>query len=391
MVDSFILAQLPNPTNDPIVYEAISSFMVHGPCGPKVTYFPCMTDRKCLKFYPKKFCEHTTILENGFAQYVQPNNGLVVNKNGIDVDNRFIVPHNVDLVVNYQAHINVERVNRDGMHKYLFKYVTKGFDCARIGIQRNPSTSNSSDDIVNEINNFLKCHCVTPNDGSWRLLQFDIHYTDPSVERLPAYLPFENNVIFTEDDDLEEVLENSNNVRTKLTSWLEINSSAIFARSYTYIEFSEHFTWHEDGKYWATRHKRHNKISRIAHVSPTQGETYYLRMLLHIVRGPTSFSEIRTVGGHEYPTFRLACQSLGLIGDDQEWSHAMHDASQWATPYQLKQLFVTILLFCEVAGPLKLFTNHSSHMSEDITYRINWISTSSNNSSMENCHFFSPI
>jgi hypothetical protein len=60
-------------------------------------------------------------------------------------------------------------------------------------------TSNSLDDIVNEINNFLECRCVTPNDGSWRLLQFDIHYTDQSVKRLPVHLPFENNVIFTED------------------------------------------------------------------------------------------------------------------------------------------------------------------------------------------------
>jgi hypothetical protein len=121
-------------------------------------------------------------------------------------------------VVKYQAHINVERVNRDGMHKYLFKYITKGFDCARIGIQRNLSTTSSSDDIVNEINNFLECCCVTPNDGSWRLLQYDIHYTDPSVEHLLVHLPLENSVIFTEDDDLEEVLENPNNVRTKLTS-----------------------------------------------------------------------------------------------------------------------------------------------------------------------------
>jgi hypothetical protein len=41
-------------------------------------------------------------------------------------------------------------------------------------------------------------------------------------------------------------------------------------------------------------------------------------MLLHIVKGPTTFSEIRTVGGHEYPIFQLACQSLGILGDDQE-------------------------------------------------------------------------
>jgi hypothetical protein len=33
---------------------------------------------------------------------------VVVNKKGIDVDNRFVVPHNVDLVVKFQAHINVE-------------------------------------------------------------------------------------------------------------------------------------------------------------------------------------------------------------------------------------------------------------------------------------------
>jgi hypothetical protein len=50
-------------------------------------------------------------------------------------------------------------------------------------------------------------------------------------------------------------------------------------------------------------------------------------MLLHIVKGATTFSEIRTIGGHEYLTFRLACQPLGILGDDQEWSHALNDAS----------------------------------------------------------------
>jgi hypothetical protein len=129
------------------------------------------------------------------------------------------------------------------MHKYLFKYVTKGFDCARIGIQRGPSSADESNDTVNEINNFLECRCVTTNDGAWRLLQYDIHYTDLSVERLPVHLPFENNVVFTKDDDLEEVLDNPNNVRTKLTSWLETTNSNASAANYTYIEFPEHFTW----------------------------------------------------------------------------------------------------------------------------------------------------
>jgi hypothetical protein len=108
IIDTFISAQLPDRTIDPIGYDAVTSFMIHGPCGALRTYSPCMSEGKCSKFYPKKFCEATTILENGFAQYARPNNGLVATKNGVDIDNRFIVPHNVDLLVKYQAHINVE-------------------------------------------------------------------------------------------------------------------------------------------------------------------------------------------------------------------------------------------------------------------------------------------
>jgi hypothetical protein len=105
---------------------------------------------------------------------------------------------------------------------------------------------------------------------------------------------------------------------------------------------------------------------------------------LHIVKGAKSFSEIRTVTGQEYPTFRLACQALGLLGDDQEWSHALTDAANWSSTYQLRQLFLTLLVLCEVSDPTKLFTNHCANMSEDITYQINRVSSSSNSSAVEN-------
>jgi hypothetical protein len=207
---------LPDPKTDPVGYEAVSSFMIHGPCGPLRPNSPCMSEGKCSKFFPKEFCEKTVVAENGFAQYARPKNGIVVNRNGIDIDNRFVVPHNVDLVVKYQAHINVERVNHDGMHKYLFKYVTKGFDCARVGFYKSTSSSDPSSESVNEINNYLEVRYVTPHDASWRLLQFDIHHTLPSVERLPVHLPLENNVVYTEDDNLEEVISDPKNLKTKL-------------------------------------------------------------------------------------------------------------------------------------------------------------------------------
>uniref|UniRef100_A0A453RTJ7 Uncharacterized protein n=2 Tax=Aegilops tauschii subsp. strangulata TaxID=200361 RepID=A0A453RTJ7_AEGTS len=239
----------------------------------------------------------------------------------------FIVPHNVDLVVKYQAHINVEKVNHDGMHKYLFKYVTKGFDCAGIGLHGKSSTSASSTETVNEIDNYLECRCVTPNDAAWRLQQYDIHHTHPSVESLPVHLPLENNVIYSKDDNLEQVIEDPKNVTTKLTAWLDANMQHPEARQYTYIEFPEYWTWHQQGKYWDHRRGPQKNIGRVAHVNPSQGEPFYLRMLLNICKGTTSFADIRTISGQEYPTFRSACEALGLLGDDQEWSNALKDAA----------------------------------------------------------------
>uniref|UniRef100_A0A0A9CVR0 ATP-dependent DNA helicase n=1 Tax=Arundo donax TaxID=35708 RepID=A0A0A9CVR0_ARUDO len=91
-------------------------------------------------------------------------------------------------------------------------------------------------------------------------------------------------------------------------------------------------------------------------------------MLLHICKGAKSYSDIRTVEGQLYPTFQAACQALGLLGDDREWSSAMIDAAHWALAYLLRELFVTILLFCDVSSPLAFFEEHISIMGEDATY-----------------------
>jgi hypothetical protein len=63
----------------------------------------------------------TVVVPNSYVKYARPNNGITAHKNGVQVDNTFVVPHNVDLLVKYQAHMNVESVNRNGMERYLFK------------------------------------------------------------------------------------------------------------------------------------------------------------------------------------------------------------------------------------------------------------------------------
>ncbi|EEC77077.1 hypothetical protein OsI_15476 [Oryza sativa Indica Group] len=286
--------------------------MIHGPCGEGHPSCACMVNGECSKNYPKEYCEKTTILQNGHVRYARPKNRISTKKNGVAVDNAFVLLHNVDLCVKYQAHINVERVSRDGMEKYLFKYFTKGFDCSKVGLQRKRASGESSTCTkgVNEIQDYLECRCIAPNDAAWRLLQFEIHHTNPSVERLPVHLPLGNSVVYNEDDSLEQVLQNPWNQITKLTAWFEANKTYPEAVCYTYAEFPEHFTWHADGKYWD-----------------------YRRGTVKVAR---SYSEIRTIEGQQYPTFQAACQAPGLLGDDREWLSAIVDAAHWALPYQLR-------------------------------------------------------
>ncbi|KAG5235502.1 ATP-dependent DNA helicase [Salix suchowensis] len=56
------------------------------------------------------------------------------------------------------------------------------------------------------------------------------------------------------------------------------------------------------------------------------------------------------LAGVLYPTFQLACKSLGLLGDDKEWADALNEAILTATSLQIRQLFVSLVLFFASSG-----------------------------------------
>ena len=65
-VDNIVSAQLPDPIEDPLLYETVTTCMLHGPFGDEKPNAPCMVDGKCSKNYPKEFIEHTVYGENGY-------------------------------------------------------------------------------------------------------------------------------------------------------------------------------------------------------------------------------------------------------------------------------------------------------------------------------------
>ncbi|GKA27606.1 ATP-dependent DNA helicase PIF1-like protein, partial [Tanacetum coccineum] len=66
-------------------------------------------------------------------------------------------------------------------------------------------------------------------------------------------------------------------------------------------------------------------------------------------KGSRSFEELMTINERLCTAFKEACFAYGVLIDDKEWAHAIKEASLWALGPQLHDLFVTMLLFCDVS------------------------------------------
>nr|GEW92859.1 helitron helicase-like domain-containing protein [Tanacetum cinerariifolium]GEY44862.1 helitron helicase-like domain-containing protein [Tanacetum cinerariifolium] len=80
--------------------------------------------------------------------------------------------------------------------------------------------------------------------------------------------------------------------------------------------------------------------------------------------------EVQTINGQLLPTYRAACEALGLFGDDKEWDVALEESIVSATSAELRMLFAQILVYCDVADPMKLWTKHWCAMQDDILSKV---------------------
>lgn len=116
---------------------------------------------------------------------------------------------------------------------------------------------------------------------------------------------------------------------------------------------------------WQKRKQNTNCIARIYSVNPANTELFNLRILLLRVKGATCFEDLKMVNGKLEPTFTAACPSHGFIKDDKELDKALLEASLSAMPMQLRQMFVRILIHCNVVKPLDLWNKYKIELSDD--------------------------
>ncbi|GKC49325.1 putative PIF1 DNA helicase/replication protein A1-like protein [Tanacetum coccineum] len=115
---------------------------------------------------------------------------------------------------------------------------------------------------------------------------------------------------------------------SKFTAWMKANEIYLHARTLRYVDFPTKFTWNAIAKEWRPR-KSGMSLGRIYYVSPSMGEKFFLRMLLNVIRGPSNFTEIRTVDNVVYLTYMATCKVWNLLGYDVEWIEAIRSAFQW--------------------------------------------------------------
>ncbi|GAU45376.1 hypothetical protein TSUD_89960 [Trifolium subterraneum] len=366
-IDKIISAEIPDKEQDPELFRIVSSLMIHGPCGDQNKKSPCMQGGKCAKYFPKRFVNATVIDSEGYPVYRRRDNGVFIKKGELYADNRFVVPYNRFLLLKYDAHINVEWCNQSRSIKYLFKYVNKGHDRVTAGFYHGSKDGDGSN-VFDEIKMYCDCRYLSACEAVWRIFVFDVNYREPSVERLSFHLEGEQSVIYPDEASIQEVVSKPYAKHTKFLAWMDANKKYPLARTLTYSEFPTKFVWKKQSRKWTPR-KRGFSIGRIHFVPPGSGEKFYLRTLLNYLKGPTSFSDIKTVDNVKYDTFKDTCFALGLVDGDKEFIHSIKESSCWGSGSYLRDLFVSLLLSDQLHRPNFVWNSVWNELCDDIQYR----------------------
>jgi hypothetical protein len=119
-----------------------------------------------------------------------------------------------------------------------------------------------------------------------------------------VHLEGEQTVYFTDDISLLALAAKTIVARLTLMAFFKYNAAHEDRREYLYSKFPAYFTWHPKTREWKPRKRGYRKtIGHIYHYSPVSGERYYLRLLLIVIRGPQSFTDLYSFDGVRYPTY----------------------------------------------------------------------------------------
>ncbi|SGZ29667.1 BQ5605_C050g12472 [Microbotryum silenes-dioicae] len=374
-IDKMISAEIPDPSRYPDLHETVTKHMLHGKCGGNSTQ-PCMEKDKygnprCKRHFPREQNPHTRMHPEGYPLYRRRFRHAVV-KGGVIYNDGDYVLYSPYLCAKYNAHINVEAVTTIGAIKYLFKYVYKGPDraVARVEHAANGEGAREDEPVRDEINEFVEGRYISAPEAVHRLFGFSVGRVWPPVNRLPVHLENQQSVQINPNEPLPL---DTPPTRSKLTGFFDLCAAAPDGELTTtllYTNVPRYYSWNKEKLRWKRRVHDRNVIGQIYTVPLRSGERFYLRLLLEVVMGPTSFADLLMFEDVVYPSYRAACAARGLLADDGEHHICLREAAQIETGDQLRRLLVFMLIHATVANPPALLDRHFASLSDDARYHI---------------------
>lgn len=163
----------------------------------------------------------------------------------------------------------------------------------------------STDNCVDEIKEYQIGRYLSSGEAVWRIFGFKIHDRYPSVSHLAIHLENGQRVYFTEETVREKA---SQPPQTTLTEYFKLCQNDEFAATLLYHEVPKFYKWDKKKKQFLRRKKglsmedypdirSSDTLGRVYTIHPTNSECFYLRMLLHNIRGPKSFNDLKTING----------------------------------------------------------------------------------------------
>ncbi|KAL4590903.1 hypothetical protein LXL04_003850 [Taraxacum kok-saghyz] len=202
--DKKVCVEIPDPIKYPKMHEIAVKHMMHGPCGYLGPSSPWMQGehKKCRWRYPRQFHEVTMQGNDSYPLYRRRDNGVVKKVRDKILDNRWVVPYNLKLLMMFNCHLNVEVFSSIKSVKYAFKYVYKGHDKQVFHIDPDEPQCK-----IDEIKRHQDARYVSPPEAIWRIFSFALSQIYPSVMALHLHLPNQQLVRFSDNDIITDIVD----------------------------------------------------------------------------------------------------------------------------------------------------------------------------------------
>jgi hypothetical protein len=309
-------------------------------------------------------CQETSFNVKGLPVYKRPTQNDIL-----------VVGHNMQMLIDWRAHLNVESAQNAKSVLYIYDYLFKGLRKILAQARKEAMERGESGMNVDEAAVFLRGRILCSMDCIWRALGYSNY---------PPQQPSTKLIVVMLKSQTDFYLE-----RGKATDMLIFMNRPEELFNLKYEEFYQ--AWHYvyikpkslSSEYFEIQFSKIRKsifivkwiqsdlhLVRINMIYPNAGEAWYLR-LIHRSRAVTDWEDSYSFNGIIYPSYQEAARHSGFLDNETEatlcFSEAILDANK--TPSALRGLFIMLTVDGSPTLGLLLEETYVEAMTADYLFR----------------------